>query len=115
MEILPEMYAEVLGNHKAALIDVEKDIIGFAADNRYYVYGYTPQTGFVCKAALNLLGSGKSTRGVYIGEVLYLISADGVGAYRLSDFEPLGTLGFFDSDKTVGTVWTSLPHTVIAE
>lgn len=115
VEILPEMYAEVLGNHKAALIDMEKDIIGFAADNRYYVYGYTPQTGFVCKAALNLLGSGKSTRGVYIGEVLYLISADGVGAYRLSDFEPLGTLGFFDSDKTVGTVWTSLPHTVIAE
>ncbi len=107
--VLDQSYSEVLSNHKAALIDVGKDLIGFAtADNTYQLYGYDAQNGFVLKARLAAPG-GHGTRGVYIGEYLYVTSVNGVLSYRMSDFSSVGALSIVQEQgaKPTGTVRTS--------
>ncbi len=90
--VLDQCYSEALYNHKAVLVDVGKNLIGFVTgDDTYHVYGYDAENGFVLKARLAALG-GASTRGIYIGEYLYVVSANGVLSYRLSDFSSVGAL-----------------------
>ncbi len=90
--VLDQRYSEALYNHKAVLVDIEKNLIGFVTgDDTYHVYGYDAENGFVLKARLAALG-GDGTRGIYIGEYLYVVSANGVLSYRLSDFSSVGAL-----------------------
>ena len=102
------VFGEVLTNHKAALIDVNKNLIGFSTDTEYCVYGYDAENGFTLKAQMALSGS-YNTRGVYIGEYLYVVSASEVSAYRLEDFAPVGMLPIMQEQeaKPTETVRTS--------
>lgn len=103
--VLDQRYGEVLYNHKAVLIDIEKNLIGFAtADNTYHVYGYDPENGFTLKARVAAL-DGNSTRGIYIGEYLYVTSSNGVLSYRLHDFSGVGALSIVQ--PKAGTVSTA--------
>lgn len=97
VHLLDQRYSDVLSNHKAALIDVEKNLIGFAtADSTYHVYGYDPVNGFTRKARVAAL-SGGGVRGVYIGDYLYVISRNGILSYRLDTFESVGALSLVDA------------------
>ena len=99
VHILDQRYGEVLYNHKAVLVDVRKNLIGFAtADNTYRVYGYDAENGFTLKARVAALSS-HSTRGVYIGEYLYVVSANGVLSYRMSDFSSAGALSIVNEKQ----------------
>ena len=106
--VLDQNYSEVLSNHKAVLIDVQKNLIGFATgDNTYHIYGYDAENGFTLKARLAAPGA-HGTRGVYIGEYLYVVSANGVLSYRLSDFLSVGVLSIVQQvQKPTGTARTS--------
>lgn len=109
VRILEQSYGEVLHNHKAVLIDVKRNLIGFATDDStYHIYGYEAENGFILKAQVAAFG-GANTRGVYIDQYLYVVSAKGVLSYRMSDFESVGALSIVQEQvqKPTGTVRTS--------
>lgn len=109
VRILEQSYGEVLHNHKAVLIDVRKNLIGFATDDStYHIYGYDAENGFLLKAQVAAF-DGANTRGVYLDQYLYVASAKGVLAYRMSDFGCVGALSIVQEqeEKPTGTVRTS--------
>ncbi len=104
--VLDQSFSEALDNHKAVLIDVKKNLIGFATgDNTYHIYGYDAENGFTLKARIAAL-DGYGTRGIYIGEYLYVASRNGVLSYRLSDFSSVGALSIVKA--TPSTVQTAI-------
>lgn len=90
---LKDVYStDVEWDYKAALIDVEKNIIGFPAggENRqmYYLFNYTEEKGFQCNMKEKIYGSDAlSTRGIYIKERLYVIHGNVLKAYSLKTYK----------------------------
>lgn len=90
---LKDVYStDVEWDYKAALIDVEKNIIGFPAggENRqmYYLFSYTEEKGFQCNMKEKIYGSDAlSTRGIYIKDCLYVIHGNVLKAYSLKTYK----------------------------
>lgn len=90
---LKDVYStDVEWDYKAALIDVEKNIIGFPAggENRqmYYLFSYTEEKGFQCNMKEKIYGSDAlSTRGIYIKDCLYVIQGNVLKAYSLKTYK----------------------------
>ncbi len=85
--VLDARYSDALYDHKAVLVDVEKNIIGFATEEDYVVYGYDPTEGFTLRATLTQC---YGARGLYIDDVFYLCTREWVQMYTLNTFAPLG-------------------------
>lgn len=93
-------YSEALYNHRAVLIDVSENIIGFCAEGsdygkywkRYLVFAYENGT-FVKQMELDMGEEGENyerMRATFIGDVLYLLNENGsVKAYSRSGKELL--------------------------
>jgi len=93
-------------NHKAVLIDAAKNLIGFPAEHydydsrewgvSYVVYSYDKAAGF--KQELNFkldtAGDYSSTRGLYIGDYLYVVENNQIHAFDLKDFSCLAELKY---------------------
>jgi uncharacterized secreted protein with C-terminal beta-propeller domain len=90
-------YSEALSNHKAVLVDIERNIIGFPGDGYsvpvYYVYSYDEDEGFVLVKALELSSVGEygyyglyGTRGLIIGENLYVCSGSYLDVFNFENF-----------------------------
>ncbi len=108
-------YTGVEADHKAALIDAEKDIIGFPvrgyADNGeynvYVVYGYDRENGFYPKFSEGYaMGYNADLyefkyelftvdcRGAYIGDTFYMINpAYEIKSYDMDNWEQTGRVG----------------------
>lgn len=90
---LKDVYStDVEWDYKAALIDVEKNIIGFPAggENRqmYYLFSYTEEKGFQCNMKEKIYGSDAlATRGIYIKNRLYVIHGNVLKAYSLKTYK----------------------------
>ena len=96
-------YSEALYNHHAALINVGKNLIGFAAEGsnkgeywfHYFVYAYENEE-FVQTLKINAKnkdGNCFIVRGSYIGDTFYLLRRDGsVDSYHLDDGRHLESL-----------------------
>lgn len=90
---LKDVYStDVEWDYKAALIDVEKNIIGFPAggENRqmYYLFSYTEEKGFQCNMKEKIYGSDVlATRGIYIKNRLYVIHGNVLKAYSLKTYK----------------------------
>ena len=90
---LKDVYStDVEWDYKAALIDVEKNIIGFPAggENRqmYYLFSYTEEKGFQSNMKEKIYGSDAlSTRGIYIKDCLYVIHGNVLKAYSLKTYK----------------------------
>lgn len=90
---LKDVYStDVEWDYKAALIDVEKNIIGFPAgeENRqmYYLFSYTEEKGFQCNMKEKVYRSDAlSTRGIYIKDRLYVIHGNVLKAYSLKTYK----------------------------
>ncbi len=77
-------YSDALYNHKAVFIDNNKNIFGFEANgysnynilfHKYLTYSYDKEQGFISKVSTDLnLESNNATRGLYIGNTLYVVS-----------------------------------------
>ena len=78
-------YSPALYDHHAAFINVEKNIIGFAAENNYLFYSYSDGR-FIQLASVSLSGYGNTTRGLYIGDYIYICDMEGIHVLGLSDF-----------------------------
>ncbi len=82
--ITGEYYSQASYNHKAILINAEKNIIAFPADRAVYVYSYTNEEGFVLKAKLAFENtddenaywyySYNGVRTLYIGDYFYVVT-----------------------------------------
>lgn len=98
-ELLGEkyMWSNAIGNHKAILVDSEKNLIGFPAENEYMLYSYSPESGFQKIAQLTLEADGPDDmdydlRGFYVDDVFYLYSPSGLAAFSMEDFSRISTL-----------------------
>lgn len=86
-------YSEASYNHKAILIDSEKNIIAFPADGKYLIYSYS-EMGFQAKAVISLTQNEKdyyygyqNMRGLYIGDYLYVISDSSISSYSMLTYK----------------------------
>ncbi len=90
---IEEYYSEALYNHKAILINPEKNLIGFpGADFNFYVFSYT-NGKFVQEGKFDLAGEDDTiywdwsgTRGLYIDSNLYLICDDALCVVSMKDY-----------------------------
>lgn len=97
-------YSPAEYNHKAILINGTKNIIAFMADDyngqlRYYVYSYSDEGGFEQKAVVPLSENSwyytaAEARGMFIGDYLYVISAEGIQSFDMSTYENADLLSF---------------------
>jgi len=110
-ELIDAYYAEALTNHKALLIDAEKNIIGFEIESdvyapnspdsatggtydyraapTYMIYGYDNANGFTERAAILLPNFVQSTRGLYIGDYLYIVNGPSIGVFDLNTLDEI--------------------------
>lgn len=81
-------------NHKAILVDGEKNLIAFPADSNYYIYRYDPQKGFELAARVNMSAdlSSWNLRGLFIGDNFYVLGDSGVTVISLTDYTVLATI-----------------------
>lgn len=82
-------YSPALYNHRAFLISYEHNIIAFPGDDAYYIYGYDEEEGFYERARVRLGGWSGNSRGMYIGDMIYVVSTDSVSVIDLNTFAVL--------------------------
>jgi len=92
-------YSEASYNHKAILIDGEKNIIAFPADGKYLIYSYSSEKGFTENAVISLTLNEKdyyyyyqNMRGLYIGDYLYVVGDFGISSYSMLNYKLCGAL-----------------------
>lgn len=91
--VLKNVYStDVSYDYKAALIDTDRNIIGFAGNTeggeRYYLFSYDEKTGFKCNMSEEINGrSQRAARGVYIEDTLYVVCGNVIEAYSLKDYK----------------------------
>ena len=83
-------------NHKAILVDGEKNLIAFPADSSYFIYRYTADKGFTLAAKVTMTAdlSSWNLRGLFIGDYFYVIGDSGLTVISLNDFAVVGTVKF---------------------
>lgn len=89
--------ADVTYDYKAGLINVEKNMIGFAAYpegcQNYYLFHYDEEKGFICDMEEEINGNAsRSSRGLYIGDTLYVVQGNVIESYNLKTYEKIGDL-----------------------
>lgn len=90
--ILKNVYStDVSYDYKAVLVDQSRNIIGFAGyaggGQNYYLFEYDEDNGFNCNMEEEINGNGgRSARGVYIGDILYVVQGNIIEAYSLKDY-----------------------------
>lgn len=87
-------WSEALYNHKAILIDYEKNIIGFPAGDAYDIYGWTADRGFFLRARIETGEWSWGMRGLYIGDCVYVVSDSKLTVLDLGEFMLSATLNF---------------------
>lgn len=91
--ILKNVYStDVSYDYKAALVEPEKNMIGFSANTeggeRYFLFSYDEKEGFQCKLSEQINGNyNNAARGVYIGEILYVVRGNVIEGYSLKDYK----------------------------
>lgn len=80
-------YSEALYNHKAILVDSDKDLIAFPAENSYLVYGYSADDGFTLRKEIPVSQWDENNRGLYIGGYFYVVGSDQVNVLDLDTLE----------------------------
>ncbi|MDO4749448.1 MAG: beta-propeller domain-containing protein [Eubacteriales bacterium] len=84
-------YSAALDNHKAILVSPARNLIGFPADEGYDVYSYTDGEGFQILAHIDC-GWSWNARGLYIGNLLYIVGTDMLTVLDMENFVPLTTI-----------------------
>ncbi|CDM69283.1 Hypothetical protein CM240_2126 [Clostridium bornimense] len=96
-------YSDALYNHKTVFIDTTKNIFGFEATgysnynnsfHKYLTYSYDKEKGFISKISTDLnLESNNDTRGLYIGNTLYIVSlGEGIQSFNLDTSDKISEI-----------------------
>lgn len=83
-------YSEALYNHKAILVDSEKNLIAFPAEGSYLVYSYTADGGFQLETEISVSEWDWNNRGLYIGNYFYVVGSDYVNILDMNTLENVG-------------------------
>jgi uncharacterized secreted protein with C-terminal beta-propeller domain len=86
-------YTYAAENHKAVLVDARRSLVAFPADEGYVILNYDRGTGFSRVMDVRLDPAGYDDpwywygglRGVFIGEVFYVVAPDSIHAYDMAD------------------------------
>lgn len=81
--VIPYNHSEGLYDHHAIFVDVERGLVGFGADEDYVLYQYGDD-GFSQYAVAAGSNYGYGTRGVRIGEYLYIVGVDDISVLDLT-------------------------------
>lgn len=92
--LLDERWSVVSWNYKAITVSAEKSLIAFPADTKYLIFSYSPDTGFTQKAELSGANGNSQSRGLFIGNVFYVVSDSKLTAYRMDDYSVLSSVGY---------------------
>jgi uncharacterized secreted protein with C-terminal beta-propeller domain len=90
--VLDQNYSEALYNHRAFLIDAEKNIIGFPGSESYAVYAYDAAAGFSELCAIPFTDGGWNTRGLYVGAYAYIVGYTQLAVLSMNGWQPVATL-----------------------
>ena len=85
-------YSEALYDHKAVFIDPERNYIGFAAEDSYYIYSYDDANGFKLMYQYDSNDWMGNTRGVRIGDCAYIVDYDEIVVISMTDWTWIKTL-----------------------
>lgn len=86
--VLKEKYSEALANHKASLVDVKRNLIGFSVWGDYgqeYVLYSLESNGFNKVASFKISGE-YDLRGLYINDEFYVIGQTEAAVYSMNDY-----------------------------
>ena len=89
--VIDGMYSTNVYNYKAVFADVEKNLFGFTAygdSPEYCIFSYDAEKGFTEVFSRTLSGYGDA-RGLYVGDVFYLVENWTVESYTLNGFEKI--------------------------
>ncbi|MCC8051358.1 MAG: beta-propeller domain-containing protein [Clostridiales bacterium] len=85
-------WCESLSNYKSILANAGKNIIGFYCDNRFLIFSYDEEEGFVQELIYDFYADGlagaadsSTMRGLYIGDTLYLAGSTFVIRFDMSN------------------------------
>lgn len=92
--LLDSEYSTALYNHKAILIDRDKNIIAFPVEDGYAVYGYSDDNGFYLRAHFDADSWYGDARGLYIGNYIYIVSYDGLTVLDMNNFTEATNIEF---------------------
>ena len=83
-------YSDVFYDYRAALVDPEKNLIGFplsGSQGQYVILSYDKDQGFQVQMLEEVNGTSYlGTRGVYANEKFYVINGNAIEAYRMGDY-----------------------------
>ena len=89
-------YSDVFSDYRAALVDPEKNLIGFplsGSANQYVILSYDKDQGFQVQMQEEVNGNSYlGTRGVYANEKFYVINGNAIEAYRMGDYVKIDDL-----------------------
>lgn len=84
------MSTDVSYNYKTALVDAEKNLIGFIAYSNgganYYIFSYGEE-GFTCEFEKSMVGYNSNVRGIYAGDKFYIVTGNTVESFMLESFD----------------------------
>lgn len=89
---LKETYhSDIFNDYRAVLVDAERNMIGFSAygtNEYYYIFSYDETNGFRVEMEEEVNGNSyMGTRGVYVGDKLFVIKGNAVESYRIGSYE----------------------------
>ena len=89
-------YSDVFSDYRAALVDPEKNLIGFplsGSADQYVILSYDKDQGFQVQMQEEVNGNSYlGTRGVYANEKFYVINGNAIEAYRMGDYVKIDDL-----------------------
>lgn len=91
---LDTSWSTALYNHKAILIAPDKSLIAFPADNGYDIYTYSDESGFSRRATISALEWSGDSRGLYIGELAYIVDYSSISVLDMAGFKLLERIKF---------------------
>ena len=92
-------YSDATSSHKASLVDVKRNLIGFSAiseDSGEYVLFKYENGNFKNVFSVNLetMDNAYFVRGICIGNKLYIVTEEFIAEYDLEDFKLINKLYF---------------------
>lgn len=100
--IIPDSnYSEALSDYKTVLIDSDKNLIGlsvhtgkYSSTLQYMIFSYDSEKGFISNMELELGNTQMSPRGLYIGDILYVVNGNTIQSFQMKDYKKIDDIVF---------------------
>lgn len=87
--------SEAMYNHKAFLIDYNKNLIAFPGYEDYYIYSYD-EDGFHLQSEISLDGWPWDTRGLYVDDMIYIVGTEEIHLIDMTTMKNVGVINIMN-------------------